>query len=110
VAQGVGSAEIALGAQDVFGGHLFAAIDYSGPKSYVPGGDFVDHRFFGFPNTMITLIGSLDQTQTFRLEPMPVRDAVTPWHLVWTVLATGQEVAGGTNLSGFTGRLTAIGY
>ena len=74
------------------------------------GGDHIDHKFFGFENTIMTLIGSLDQSQTFRLEPMPVRDDVTPWRLVWTVLATGQEVYAGANLSLFTARLSAFGY
>jgi hypothetical protein len=111
VAQGVGTAEIVPSGQDVFGGHLFALVDYSGPKNYIQGGDIMDPRFFGFDNTIITLFGTLDTTQTFRLEPKPVYyGIVTAWRLVWTVYSTGQEASSGLNLSSFTGRLTALGF
>lgn len=105
----VGSFKIARFGQDVFGGHLFGAGDYSGPTSYVQGGDTVSRKQFGFENSIITLIGSLDQSQTYRLEPKPVQNDVTAWRLVWTVLATGAEAGANVNLSGFTGRLSAIG-
>jgi hypothetical protein len=110
VAQGVGSGKIARDSQDVFGGKLYAPVDYSGPLSYVQGGDAVDTRGFGFPNVIMTLIGSIDQTGTFRLEPRPLQNGVTAWQMIWTVLSTGQEVASGTNLSKFKARLSAIGY
>jgi hypothetical protein len=110
VAQGVGSAKINRGGQDVFGGHLFAIIDYYGPLSYVQGGDAIDPRFFGFDNIILSLTGTLDFTFTFRLEPLPMRKGYTSWRLVWTVYGTGQEVSAGTNLSKYAGKLTAIGY
>lgn len=108
MAQGVGSASAVTNSQDVFGGHLYGAVDYKGPALYVAGGDLVDPHVFGFPNTIVTLIGSLDQSKTYRLEPRPLQNGVTGWQLVWTVLATGAEATG--NLSTFTGRLSAIGY
>lgn len=109
MAQGVGSASTVVGSQDVFGGHLFGTVDYKGPKSYVQGGDAVDPRVFGFPNAIVTLIGSLDQSATYRAEPRPMQNGTTAWQLVWTVYATGAQVAGGVDLSGATVRLSAVG-
>lgn len=109
MAQGVGSANTVVGSQDVFGGHLFGAVDYKGPKSYVQGGDSIDPRIFGFPNTIVTLIGSLDQTATYRAEPLPLQNGTTGWRLVWTVYATGAQVAAAVDLSGITVRLSAVG-
>lgn len=109
MAQGVGSTKAVRFGPDVFGGHLYGAVDYNGPASYVQGGDAIDPRIFGFPNTIVTLIGSADQTDTYFVEPRPMQNDVTPWQLVWKVTATGLEVGAGVNLSGFTVRLSAIG-
>jgi hypothetical protein len=110
MAQGVGSGTITRFGQDTFGGHLYGAVDYKGSSSYVPGGDGpISHKMFGFQNTIITLIGSADQTNTYFVEPRPLQNDVTTWQLVWKVTATGLEVAAAVNLSGFTVRLSAIG-
>ncbi len=109
MAQGVGSTSSAKATPDVFGGHLFRGLDYKGPTSYVQGGDALDPRFFAFPNAIVALIGSLDHSNTYRLEPRPMQNGITLWQVVWIVTATGLEAAAGTNLSGFTGRLTGFG-
>ena len=109
MAQGVGSAKTARSSQDVFGGHLFGGVDYSGSTSYVQGGDAIDPHIFGFPNAVITMWGSTDHTNTYRVEPRPLQNGITPWQAVWIVVATGLEVAAAVNLSTFTVRLGAIG-
>ncbi len=109
MAQGVGSAKAVFGFEDTFGGKLYGSVDYSGPTSYVQGGDAIDPRAFGFPNSILTLIASDDQTNTYRGVPRPLQNGLTGWQLVWLVNSTGLEVAAGINLSGFTQRLSAIG-
>jgi hypothetical protein len=117
--QGVGSATINRFGQDVFGGHLFGAVDYKGSASYVQGGDLIDPHVFGFNNTIVTLIGSVDQTDKFQAVGRPLQNDVTQWQLVWISLTSGSvggqtQVAGteaiaATNLSTFIVRLSAIG-
>lgn len=119
MAQGLGTGNICRFGQDTFGGHLYGAVDYKGPTSYVRGGDTLSHRQFGFFNTIITLTGSMDQTNVFQAVGRPLNNDVTQWQVVWIALTTapvggqsqtaGTEVAAGTNLSGFTVRLSAIG-
>lgn len=119
MAQGVGSATINRFGQDVFGGHLFGAVDYKGPVSYVQGGDAVDPHVFGFQNAIVTLIGSDDQSNKFVAVGRPLQNDVTQWQLVWVSLTTatvggqaqtaGEEAAASTDLSTFTVRLSAIG-
>ena len=108
MAQGVGSAAQVTGSGDVFGGHLFGTVDYKGPTSYVQGGDAVDPHIFGFPNSIVTLIGSVDQSNTYFVVGRPIQNGITPWQLVW-YLKAGGEVTGTTNLSAITVRLSAIG-
>lgn len=107
--QGVGSAKAVRSQADVFGGKLFEVIDYSGPLSYVQGGDAMDPRMFGFPNAIIMLIGFNDHSNTYTVDPRALQNGVTPWQLVWTVVSTGAEVAAGVNLSGSTVRLMGLG-
>lgn len=109
MAQGVGTATQSKNGKDTFGGHLFGTVDYKGPTSYVQGGDSLDPHTFGFPNTIITVIGSVDQSNTYFVIGRPLQNGYTPYQLVWYNKAGG-EVAAGTNLSGFTVKLAAIGY
>ena len=109
MAQGVGSGTIVTNGQDTFGGHLWGACDQKGSSSYVQGGDSVSHRQFGFNNTIVALFGSVDQSNTYYAIGRPLQNGVTTWQLVW-YLKGGGEVAAATNLSGFTVRLSAIGY
>jgi hypothetical protein len=109
MAQGLGSAKEPKFTHDVFGGKFYNAIDYSGPRSYVQGGDALDPRYFAFPNSIITLIGSADHTNTYWILPRPIQNGSTAWQAVWMVTATGVEVGAGVNLSTYTVRLSAIG-
>lgn len=95
--------------KDTFGGHLYGTCDYYGPTLYVQGGDTVDPRIFGFPNSIFTLIGSVDQSNTYRLEPRKLHNGYSQWQLVWIVMATGVEAAANTVLTTFVGSLSAIG-
>lgn len=104
-----GNAKAVPNGQDTFGGHFYGAADYTGPASYVQGGDAIDPHIFGFPNTILTLIGSMDQTGTYIAIPRPMFNGTTAWQLEWRTPA-GAEVAANFNLSGFTVRLSAVGY
>ena len=106
----VGSAKSVPNGQDTFGGHLYGAVDYNGPSAYAVGGDTIDPHIFGMPNTILTLTGSVDQTDAYRAEGRPLYNGTTVWKLVWFVIATGLEVAGNVNLSSITVRLSAVGY
>ncbi len=108
MAQGVGKSSAILPQTDTFGGHGYGVQDYSGSSSYVQGGDTIDPRVFGLV-TIWTLIGGVDQSDTYIAVPRPMSSGVTQWQLVWIVVATGVEVAAGVNLSAYTVRLTAIG-
>ncbi len=120
MAQAVGTTKPIIGGNDTFGGRYYAPIDYSGPSSYVQGGDAIGAASFGMFNNIQTLIGSMDQSNKFRAEPRPLANGVTQWQIVWISLTTGTvggqsqtagtEAATGTNLSTYTVRLSAIGY
>ena len=111
MAQGIGSVSQILGQVDTFGGHFWAPINYSGPTSYVQGGDTIDPKAFGFNNSIFTLVGSIDGTDTYEAIPLLYSGGVNPvWRIVWRVMATGLEVAADVDLSGVTVGLSAIGY
>lgn len=105
-----GNAKAVPNGQDTFGGHFYGSADYTGPSSYVQGGDTIDPHIFGFPNTILTLIGSADQTNAYIAVPRPLFNGTTAWQLVWRTASTGAEVAAAVNLSTFTVRLSAVGY
>jgi hypothetical protein len=113
----VGSPKYVPGFPDIFGGKMFNTIDYSGPTAYnntgtpATSGDSVSHRMFGFENTVETYIGeSVDQSGTYFVIAQPVNNGVTAWKLRWFTLSGSTEVANGVNLSGFTVKLSAIGF
>lgn len=113
----VGSAQYVNGFADVFGGKLFNTIDYSGPAAYnntgtpSTSGDTMDPKFFGFGNTIETFVnGSTDQTGVYIVVAEPTNNGVTAWKLRWFTLSGMTEVANGTNLSGKTVKLSAIGF
>jgi hypothetical protein len=111
MAQGVGVTKEIIGVSDVFGGHYYSPLDYSGPASYVQGGDTIDAASFGFDGCIQTLTGSVSQSGNYRVDPRPLSSGVqTEWQLVWVVVSTGAQVANAVNLSGETVRLSAIGY
>ena len=111
-----GSARHTPGMADIFGGKQFNTIDYTGPLSYnntgVPAtsGDALDHQMFGFETKIEAVIdGSLDQTGQYYVYEQPVNNGVTTWRLRWFTTA-GVEASNGQNLSGFTVKLSAIGF
>ena len=111
MAQGIGNVQKILGQVDTFGGHFWSPVNYSGPKSYVKGGDTIDPRAFGFNGSIFTLVGSIDSTDTYEAVPLLLSGGVNPvWRVVWRVMSTGLEVAAATDLSGVTVGLSAIGY
>src|ERR1700679_3411940 len=99
----VGSAKPVRNGPDTFGGRFFGVVDYSGPTTYAAGGDTIDPRIFGFPNTIMALYGSFDQSQTYIAVPKPVANGTTAWKLVWQTPA-GVEATG--NLFPFTVKLS----
>ena len=118
MSQGVGSSNAVLGWADTFGGKGYAPVDYKGSTSYVQGGDSINPAIFGL-QTILTLIASADQKAKFQAIPLPVQNGISPWQLMYVSTTTGTvggqsqtagtEAAAGTNLSGFTVRLSAIG-
>ena len=109
MSQAVGSTHAIIGLNQTFGGLFWAPLDYSGPASYVQGGDSISPPSFGFNSTIWALVGSVDHTNTYRIEARPLNNGVTQWQLVWIVMATGVEVADAVNLSTYTVRLVAHG-
>ena len=119
MSQATGSTKPIFGMNQTFGGLYYAPLDYAGYASYVQGGDSIGPASFGCNSYLWTLIGSMDQSTKFRVEPRPLSSGFTQWQLVWISLTTatvggqaqtaGAEAAAGTNLSAFTVRLSAIG-
>jgi hypothetical protein len=109
MAQATGSTKQIIGILQTFGGLYWNPLDYTGPLSYVQGGDSIGATSFGFNNTIWALQGSVDQSNAYRVEPRPLNNGVTKWQLVWISMATGLEAAAGANLSAYTVRLSAIG-
>jgi hypothetical protein len=122
--QGVGTTKPVVGTSDTFGGHFYNWVPYNGPQSYVQGGDSISASQFGFYNAIFSLYGSVgfvNGVATYRAVPGVMSAGPNPvWRIVWVSLVTGTaggqaqtagaEVAAGTNLSGVTVILSAIGY
>lgn len=119
MAQGVGSVKSIQGYLDTFGGKFYEPADYSGSASYVQGGDLLNPPAFGCNNTILTLIGGIDQSGKWLVVGKAVQNGIGPMQAVWISLTSttvggqaqtaGQEAVAGTNLSSFTVRLSAIG-
>jgi hypothetical protein len=119
MAQATGGTHPIIGLNQTFGGLFWDVLDYSGSASYVQGGDSISPPSFGFNNTIWALSGSMDQLNVFEVVGRPLNSGRTQWQLVWKALITGtyggqsqtagQEAAAGTNLTGYTVRLAAIG-
>jgi hypothetical protein len=107
MAQGSGISKVLQSSLDTFGGKYYGPLDYVGSSSYVTGGDKISAKAFGMEK-ILTLIGSVDKSDTYTVKGRPLANGICEWDLVW-LGSTGGEVAAGTNLSGFTVRLTAIG-
>ena len=109
MAQGVGATHPILGVQQTFGGMYWSPLDVSGSSFYVAGGDAISPQSFGFNSYIWQLTGGVSQSGNYRAEPRALNSGFTQWQLVWFVVATGVEVAGGIDLAGETVRLAAIG-
>ncbi len=109
MAQAVGKTKPIIGLNQTFGGLFWAPIDYTGPSSYVVGGDSMSPQSFGFNSTIWELTGSVDQSDTYYVVGRPLNNGVSQWQLVWFVVATGVEGAAAVNLSAYTVRLSAHG-
>ena len=79
---GSGNSKVLLGSLDTFGGKYYAPLDYTGPSSYVTGGDKVIAKAFGMEK-ILTLIGSVDQSDTYIVKGRPLSDGICDWRLVW---------------------------
>jgi hypothetical protein len=87
----------------------WSPLDVSGSSFYVAGGDAISPQSFGFNSYIWQLVGGVSQSGNYRAEARALNNGFTQWQLVWFVVATGLEVAGGIDLSGETVRLAAIG-
>lgn len=97
------------------GGQVWAVMDHSGPTSYTTGGETLTTftlrlpgiDFISLPNPAVTISGnytvSIIYPSGYKGIPLP---SVT---MKWYVVATGLEVANGTNLSSELIRIQAIG-
>lgn len=97
------------GFPDTWGEHNVPLVDHKGPSSYASGGEVITAPFLG-PRIYAFIVGGLTYSGTYRVDAIygstGLRSSV---NLKWTVASTGQEVAGGVNLSGETVRLLVIG-
>lgn len=109
MAQGVGATHPITGVQQTFGGMFWSPLDISGSSFYVAGGDAIDPTSFGFNSYIWSLVGGVSQSGNYRAEPRALTNGFSKWQLVWIVMATGLEVAGGIDLAGETVRVAAIG-
>jgi hypothetical protein len=80
--QGSGIAKVLEGDVDTFGGHKYGAVDYSGSSSYVSGGDRISAAAFGMQK-ILTLIGSVDQSDAYIVKGRPLSNGVCDWDVVW---------------------------
>jgi hypothetical protein len=89
------------------GNALGALRQYTGPASYVTGGDAMTAQEFklGRLYDIIPMGHAINAGGTIRLLQYDVANAV----MIWTVPNTGAEVANATDLSGYTAHLLAIG-
>lgn len=84
---------------------------YTGPASYVAGGDPVAASTLGWGG-FDWISNCMDSSGTYYLEPSTVGGSnnAKPTILIrWIVAATGADAAPGTNLSAVGARLLAIG-
>ena len=111
MAQGQGSYKAIPNGQDTFGGHLFGMLDYSGPASYVQGGDGpISPQAFGMFNTILALFGSVDQSNAYFVIGRPLTERHNRMAVGLVQQGRRRGWAGATNLSGVTVKLSAIGY
>lgn len=87
--------------------HIRKVGGYTGPASYVTGGDPVSPADLGMARVTLMLFTPASNGTLF-VYPVWVGTA-TGGAVKWLVGTTGVEVAGGVNLSTYTARFEAIG-
>jgi len=93
--------------KDVWSTHKVWVDQYTGPSSYVTGGDALVPADVHLGDIELILFElAINAGGTIY---GPVYDT-TNQKVLWYVLDTGAEVANGTDLSGFSARLLAIGH
>lgn len=114
-----GSGVAIFGQGDVFGGKIFNVVDYtSNTTSYtqpgagsVAGLEILSPQMFGFQNVILSILDiSVDGTNTYGAEAVALNKGLTKWALQWYVVSTGAAVTAGTNISGTTVKISALGY
>src|SRR5436190_14977150 len=81
---------------------------YTGPSSYTTGGESVTPEVLGLGKVFVLLAGNGAWNSVAAAMRLLVYD-VTNKKVLWFVPNTGAEVANGTDLSGYTTNLEAIG-
>ena len=108
--QGKASLNGAFNAEDVWGGKLWAAVDYTGVASYVAGtGELLDCHIFGCPEKILWAEGAGSISGNYFVNCFPSGKGYTNWYARWYVATTGAEVSNGTNLSAETVKLFGVG-
>lgn len=83
---------------------------YTGPSSYVAGGDPIAAATLGWGGFDFISGGMLDSTGTYYLQPVfSGFSARTVVKILFIIASTGLEEAAGTNVSTSTARLLALG-
>jgi hypothetical protein len=110
VAINSGTTAPVAGTADRFGSKLFNVPTYRGCKSYVNGvGDILSPSQFGFGGKILAVFSAFSVSGTYYAWPQPAGPGQTTWHLRWMVVATGEEVFGGADLSAEILQLVGIG-
>ena len=100
MAQGSGISKVLQSSLDTFGGKYYGPLDFSGSSSYVTGGDKISAKAFGMEK-ILTLIGSVDKSDTYTVKGRPLANGICEWDLVW--------LGGGSGGSGSSPVTTQLG-
>jgi hypothetical protein len=96
-------------ARDPLSTRMFHTIDHDGPASYPTGGEVIPASVFGFKNLANVKASGSDNSTHFCTPVFTTKGDRVSFKLVWSVVATGIEVANTTNLSARFARLTGYG-
>ena len=98
------------GYPSVFGNKKAEVFLYTGPATYVTGGDPIYASTFGWGGFDFINSGMLDSSGVYYLEPVfSGSGAKSVVNMKWIVAATGAEYAGGIATANLTARLFALG-
>ena len=98
---------------DIFGGHAAGAADYVGPTTYTnPGGDPIPFdSVIGAGTRAHAIVPAVTSDGLYLVLFQPNNSAGVPhtWVARWFLLSTMAEVSNGTDLSGHSAVILAIG-